>query len=358
LKLKDVKAKLMGKKKTQTKRKLLSSGSTLLNLACTNRVDGAFDAGKYYFFVGDSQSGKTFLCLGIFAEAANDSRWDDYRLIYDNVEDGALMDLRKFFGGKTAERLEAPMEDDEGNQAPSFTIEEFYYNVDDAFSNGPCIYILDSMDALTSNQEQDKFKETKKAHRAGKDTTGSFGDGKAKKNAANLRRLFKDMNKHGSILIIISQTRDNLKAMNPFDTKTRSGGRALKFYATLEMWTARKGKIKKTVKGKERVVGIQSKVQVKKNRETGNETAITVPILRSYGIDDISSCIDFLVSEKHWKKKGQTIDADELDFNGTKEKLIRYIEEEELVTDLRETVGYVWDEIEKASMADRKPKYD
>ena len=108
-------------------RDLLGSGSTLLNLACTNKPYGAFQKGKYYLFVGDSQSGKTFLALTCMAEASISKHFKDYRIIYDNVEDGALMDIRRFFGDAVAERLEAP-----SAAGCSKTVEEFYYNVDDA----------------------------------------------------------------------------------------------------------------------------------------------------------------------------------------------------------------------------------
>ena len=41
----------------------LSTGSTLLNLACTGKTHAGFLPGYYYFIVGDSVSGKSFLSL-------------------------------------------------------------------------------------------------------------------------------------------------------------------------------------------------------------------------------------------------------------------------------------------------------
>ena len=40
---------------------LLSSGNTLLNLACAGKVFGCFREGGFYLVVGDSSSGKTAL---------------------------------------------------------------------------------------------------------------------------------------------------------------------------------------------------------------------------------------------------------------------------------------------------------
>src|SRR2546423_5801296 len=76
----------------------LSSGSTLLNLACTDHPDLGFFKGAYYYLVGDSVSGKTWLSLSCFAEACCNDAFHDYRLIFDDVEGGALMDIRRYFG--------------------------------------------------------------------------------------------------------------------------------------------------------------------------------------------------------------------------------------------------------------------
>jgi hypothetical protein len=82
----------------------LSTGSTLLNLACSGKVSGGFIKGHYYHFVGDSSSGKTFLCLTCLAEAAINPHFDDYQLIHDDAENGSLFDFGKFFGPKMAGR--------------------------------------------------------------------------------------------------------------------------------------------------------------------------------------------------------------------------------------------------------------
>jgi len=339
----------------------LSTGSTLLNLACSGKAKGGFLKGNYYFFVGDSSSGKTFLSLTCLAEAAKNKDFEDYRFIYDNAEGGALMDIKRFFGGKVAEKMELPGVSSDGEPEASSTIEEFYYHVDDAIKEGtPFIYILDSMDSLSSKDEADKFDEHKDAHIKGKVAAGSYGDGKAKKNSANLRRLLAPLRKSGSILIIINQTRDNLGF--GFETKTRSGGRALKFYACLEMWSSIKGKITKTVKNKKRQMGVKALVQVKKNRITGREREVLIPIYHSFGIDDIGSCVDFLLDEGDWLQKGNTIKVPDEAFGeeikGTRESVISKIEENNWEKDLIAHVEDVWVAVEMALRIKRKPRYE
>ncbi|RLF30292.1 MAG: hypothetical protein DRN14_00100 [Thermoplasmata archaeon] len=349
-----------GKKAMEvSRRNLLSSGSTLLNLACSNNPFGAFLKGKYYFLVGDSTSGKTFLAMTCFAEALISSQFKNYRLIYDNVEDGCLLDLEKLFNAEVRDRVEPPEMGEDG-PVYSYLVEEFYYHVDDAIERAkkdgrPFVYVLDSMDSLTSESETDKFEQHKDAHRKGKDTPGSYGDGKAKRNSEGLRKVLKGLRDTGSILIIISQTRDNIGF--GFEKKTRSGGHALKFYATVEIWSSLAGAIKKTVKGRDRQIGIHVKLKVKKNRITGESHEVQTDIYPSYGIDDIGSCIDYLVAEKWWMKKKSLIEAPEFEVTLTRQKLIAHIEENGLSRKLQRVVGECWNDVREACDIHRQGRY-
>ncbi len=360
MKTKDIKKALLRKRKKEilTAKDFLSTGSTQLNLACTGFPERGFAKGRYYFIVGDSTSGKTWLTLTCLAEAAKNPYFKGYRFIYDNAEDGVLMDIEKFFGTKVAEKLEPPRIY-KGESVFSANIEDFYFNMDDAIKAGePFIYILDSMDSLSSEAEGIKFDSNKKASRAGRYSKGSYGDGKAKINSSMLRRVIgKSLKKSGSILIVINQTRAKMNAL-PFESpKTYSGGHALKFYACLQMISSVAGQITKTVKGKKRQIGVNCKIRVKKNRITGRDRTVIIPIYHSYGIDDVGSCIDFLLDEGHWKK-GKEIKAKGLDIKGSKRKLIRLIEKKGLQKDLHDIVGDVWNEIEDACILKREKRYE
>lgn len=338
---------------------LLSTGSTLLNIACSGNPRGAIPKGKYALLVGASAAGKTFQSMTLFAEACKNSGFDEYTFVYDNVEDGMLMDVAMLFGKETELRVKAPEYDNEGEPVYSSTIEEFYYHVDDFVKVGkPFIYVLDSMDGLSSEAEEEHFEKSKKASRKGKDGPGSYGDGKAKKNSSHLRKLMKGLRSTGSILVIICQERDVLNA-GPFqDNRTRSGGRALRFYATLEMWLSQAGQIKTSAKirGKKRLLGNKVLVKLKKNRVTGKLPHVMFPIYPTYGIDDIQSCIDYLIDEKHWKKKSQKIAAGEFGLVGRKQ-LIRECENGKMKL-LRKEVLECWRAVEEESkVLERKPRY-
>lgn len=333
----------------------LSTGSTLLNLACGNDAHVGLWPGKYYLVVGDATAGKTFLAMSILAEAVQNPDFDKYRLIYDNCEDGCLMDLDRLFGVGLRKRLEAPERASGSGRGYSSTIEEFYFALDTALTQGPTIYILDSMDALTSAQEIEHFAKLKKATKAATAAPGSFGMSKAKKNSEYLRRTLKPLRESGSILLILSQTRDDLGF--GFAKKTRAGGHSLRFYATVEIWASVVGTIKKSIRKKDRQIGVKVRWRVKKNRITGRLGEVDFELYPSYGIDDIGSCIDYLVDEGWWSMKGRTITAESMELSGTREKLISVIEDKGLEDGLHKEVGLCWAEIEDGGKLVRKGRY-
>lgn len=347
----------------------VSTGSTLLNLACTDTPHLGFVKGGYYYLVGDSTSGKTFLTLTCFAEACRNAAFKNYRLIFDDVEGGAMMDIEHYFGKEVGRRLEPPAVTKKGRPIHSDTVESFYYHITDLINEGsPFIYVLDSQDSLTSTASEEKFDSRKEASRKGEESAGSYGDGKAKFHSENLRHVLAGLRRTGSILIIIGQTRDNLGF--GFEKKTRAGGKALRFYANLEIWTSVFGKIKKLVRGKERTVGAKCIAEIKKNRVTGKvgkDRSVTIPIYYGLGIDDVGACVDFLIENKHWVKvkkpdgqesKKKVYDAAELLFQGSRNEIIQHIEEEDLEERVQKLTAKVWNQIEAECTTPRKKRYE
>ena len=141
----------------------VSTGSTVLNLALTGRTDCGFGKGKYYRFVGDSSSGKSFLALTCLAEASINPAFDGYDFYFDDSENGVGFDFAKFFGEKMAGRVKPPRGTIE-NPTYSATIEDFYDNVFRIHRQGrPFIYVEDSMDALESLVEEVKAEKQERA---------------------------------------------------------------------------------------------------------------------------------------------------------------------------------------------------
>lgn len=336
---------------------LLSSGYTPLDVACSGKVRGGFAKGLFIMIVGDSSSGKTFLSQTCLAEAANNPEFDDYDFYFDDIERGNLMNTRRFFGSKMADRL-MPPNGTKGEPVYSETVEDLYFTLDDKLNSGrPFIYVVDSMDGLIAKDDKKKFQKHKAAHRKGQEEPGSYGMSKAKANV-NLRMMMRRMEQSGSIVIIIFQTRDNVNAFGwGAPAKTRSGGTAPKFFAHLELWTSIVKKITKEVKGKKRHIGTVVQIDIQKNRLTGWEGKVQMPFLKTVGIDNVGGCIDYLVDEGHWKKSGKGVAAKEFGVTKDREALVHYVEENGLERKLGLLVKTVFNEIMSECTPERKRRY-
>ena len=97
---------------------------------------------------------------------------------------------------------------------------------------------------------------------------------------------------------------------------------------------------------------------MKKNRITGQQGEAEIDIYPSLGIDDLGSCVDYLVSEGWWAMKKQSIVAVEFELTATREKLIAHIEKNNLEKELQSITGKCWKEIQEACSFNRKKKYE
>lgn len=345
---------------TNDNRMFLSTGSTLLNLALSDRYDGGWMMGRFANLIGDSSSGKTFLALTSLAEACYDSRFDNYSIIFDDVEAANTFDIAGLFG-RLADRMEAPYYDEDDNPVYSNTIEEWYANVMRLIKSGkPFIYVLDSVDALTSNAELDRAEDYIDAQDKGKEVKGSYKMDKAKLLSEALRVITNELAKTNSLIIAISQTRDNVDAATSrFTPKVRAGGRALKFYATHEMWVSHLQNITNT--RYERKTGDRSKIKVSKNKVTGKVREVPITLYYSYGIDDIGENLTFLIETKKLPSvTAQTFDAKDIcGITGTKASIIAAVDKDrEAQKRLAMAAGKVWNEIEKAVQVTRPSRYE
>ncbi len=333
------------------------TGSALLNLALSDRADGGYLTGKIVNVIGDSSSGKTFLCLTTLAETAHTPAFDDYLLIYDDAEAASEFNIEKLFGSKTASRILPPSLDPE-EPGHSHTMLDFQSNIRRLLKGDkPFIYVQDSFDALTTDEELKHAADLQKAHDAGKEAKGTYGMEKAKQASILLRLIASEIKATQSLVIIISQTRDNIDPMS-FQKRTRAGGKALYFYCSYEMWLAVVQKLTTKINNKNRNIGVVSRIKVTKNKSNGKTRDIDLPLYYSYGVDDTGSCIDFLVGEDHWSKNSNGgIAATEMGVTCTRNKLIDMIEEKGWIDNLHEVTQSVWLEIEEKLKLDRKPKY-
>lgn len=343
----------------------LSSGVTLLNLAATNHPDCFVKKGTYCLLVGESSAGKSYLATQILAEAANNPAFDDYELILDDCENGNLFDIAELFGNKLDSRLRAPEYDSAGVPVNSASVEDFFGNVDNLITDKKkFIYVLDSMDSLTSSVSDKKFEENKEKRQADlakgrytSDLSVGYGDGKAKVISSDLRRVVRRLTDSDSILIIISQVRQNITGYGP--KYIRSGGMALTFYCGVEVTIMGGSEVKKTVSGKERVLGHKAKATITKNRNTGLKTTVEFPILLGAGISDVDSVIDWLAVEGEIIKPARSNglwEFPKFDIKLNRDQLAHALEDR--FDEVKELVAERWGSILQSVMTVRKRRYE
>ena len=341
--------------------KLIPTGVTLLNLACSGTARGGLGMGKINTIPGGSSSGKTFLGFNILAAIASDPKFDDYKIIYDDAEHALEINIPKLFGSKLANRIISPKTAKTGEAINSETIQEFKNNILTTLDKGnPFIWLLDSLDALASDQEiESEYKEALRAAKS-EEHVKALKDGyhleKAKIIGQVLRMISGDIKHTGSSINIIQQVRENINA-GPFAKKEKtSGGNGPFFYSTHCLWTS---KVKTHKDSKFNWdIGQKTKVSVVKNKLTGNKRAIEFDLFNDTGIDDVGANIDFLLQYDFWKKKGQTIDCPELQIEGTRSKVIEFIELNNLESELVAVTEHAWNQIEESLKSYRKKRFE
>lgn len=146
------------------------------------------------------------------------------------------------------------------------------------------------------------------------------------------------------------------------DPNTVSGGRALKFYSHCQIWTTVGKKIEKELKFGQKTrkyrMGSNCNVGTRKNRYSGKNRNVAIPITFDYGFDNIQANIDFLKEVNWWKMSGNTVNTNGfIDDNLQMKKLVQYIEDNDLEVDLSKVVQEAWDDVEERLTVERKSRY-
>jgi len=338
----------VSEKKLKPNEHFIGTGSTLLNLALSDRIDGGWVTGHMVHVIGDSNTGKSLEAMTVLAEAAHDPWFKEYLLEDNDREASREFDVVKLFGKKTWDRI---------TQAPDMeTVEDWLLHMHRLLDKEqPFVHILDSFDALTSKGELASVDAMKKGEKV-----GSMGMEKAKASSAAFRQITGRIASTKSLLMIVSQTRDSISpgTFAAAATNKFSGGNALKFYGHQRVFLA----VVQTIKSRNIPIGSIVRAKVDRTRVTGKKRIVEFPVYYDYGIDDIGSMIDFLTIKTKgddgiWHKSKNSIIAEDFGITCSREKLIQTVEEEGLEKKLKEITAEVWHDIEDSLKLGRKPKY-
>ena len=368
-------------------------------------------AGKFINIVGDKSAGKTFLS-NEFIAWAHYHFGDKFKWIYDDCESGYSFDTESMYGFEI-------MPQDESKRVHSENVEECFCNISkfahELGKNECGIYVVDSLDGLTSYEDDERAEERKKQFEEGKGAklkTGTYAMSKQKYLSKEFfPQLCDDIEKKNILVIIISQIRENIDPAS-FEKYSRSGGKAMDFYAHSVLWLAGAKKILR----KDTSVGNVVKAKTTKSKTPRPFRECFFNFIYDYGLDDIGTSIDYLFDLRTDKgelnKKAAAIkwdgdndfdkkslkefleendlyerfenskyygmdgsDADNMfafiqskkdykaKFNEkfgdtmTRDELITYIEENNLEDELRTRVDNKWEEFEDSIKSNRKKKY-
>lgn len=256
--------------------RFFSSGAVLLDLV----LGGGWARDRVINLVGDRSSGKTLLAIEACANFV--------RVPGASPADVAYREAEAAFDVEYAQTLGFPAGIEPFRELS--TVEQFHDDLlgwtESRPKARPSLYVLDSLDALSDDAEMKR-----------EIGDGSYGASKAKKLSEMFRRINAVVSDGHCTLMVISQIREKIGVMFG-ETKTRSGGKALDFFASQIVWLAETGKLKRTVRGVERVIGVTIEAKTKKNKVGLPFRNTGLQIVFGYGVDDEASMLDWLKKNK------------------------------------------------------------
>ncbi len=252
---------------------VLSVSTTSLSLDAAIGIGGV-PRGRVIEIYGPESSGKTTLALHIVSEAQKVGGVAAY------IDAEHAMDAE--YAGKLGVNIDDLLisQPDSGEQALEIT--EALVR-----SNGVDVIVIDSVAALVPRAELD----------------GEMGDSlpglQARLMSQALRKLTAVVSSSNTSLIFINQIREKIGVMFG-SPETTSGGRALKFYASLRLDIRRIG----AIKDGDRVVGNRTKVKVVKNKVAPPFRECEFDIMYGEGISREGDVLDLAVVHKVVEKAG------------------------------------------------------
>jgi len=275
---------------------------------------GGIPRGRVIEIFGPESSGKTTLALHIIAEAQK------------RGGAAAFVDAEHALDANYAKTLGVNIDDllisqpDTGEQALEIT--EVLVR-----SGAVDVVVIDSVAALVPRAEID----------------GEMGDSlpglQARLMSQALRKLTAAISKSRTSVVFINQLREKIGVMfgNP---ETTTGGRALKFYASVRLDIRRIS----TIKDGEEVVGSRVKVKVVKNKVAPPFREAEFDIVYGEGISRLGSLIDLGVAHKVVEKSGAWYAYGAERIGQGRENAKRFLQEnaamaDEIETKLRAALG-------------------
>ena len=306
----------------------ISTGSTILDLAVSNKPDGGLAAGRITEINGLEGSGKSL--IGAHALAATQKKGG--LAVYIDTESAVSSEFLQAIGIDTENMLYVHLETVE---EIFDTIETIVAKIRESDKDKLVTILVDSLAAASTKVEMD----------ADFDKDG-WATAKAIVISKAMRKITQLIARQRVCLIFTNQLRQKLGVMFG-DPWTTSGGKALPFHSSTRIRLKNVGQIKDT---KKNTIGIKIRAQVIKNRLGPPLRSADFSLYFDKGIDDFGSWLEVLKGHKLIKQAGAWYTLEDQD---GKEHKFQSKDFGSLMAD-EDTQKYIYDKICKASIL----KYD
>ncbi len=257
----------------------ISTGSSILDLAISNRKNGGLPVGRITELTGLEASGKSLLAAHVLANTQK----KDGLAVYIDTENAMNEEFARCIGIDVSKMLYVQLETVEDIFE---VIENIITKVRESNKDRLVTIVVDSVAAATTKVEQsDDF-----------DQTG-WATQKAIILSKAMRKITQMIGRQRVCLVFTNQLRVKLGAMFG-DPYTTSGGKAIGFHASCRLRLKAAGQIKTKIAGKDQVIGIKTKAQVVKNRMGPPLRTAEFNILFDSGIDDYGSWLQIMKDNK------------------------------------------------------------
>lgn len=249
----------------------VGTGSTILDLAISNRKNGGFPVGRVSEITGLEQSGKSLLA----AHALLNTQKKGGLAVYIDTENAISAEFLTAIGLNLKDMLYIPLDTMEDVfEAVEVIIEK----VRSSDKNKLVTIVIDSIAGASTKTEM----------AADFDKDG-YATAKALIISKAMRKITNLIGRERICLIITNQLRQKLNAPAFSDPWTSPGGKALPFHASVRIRLSSIGAIKVKVEGNEEIVGSRVKAKLVKNRCGPPLRECVYEVYFDSGIDDYSS---------------------------------------------------------------------
>ena len=253
----------------------ISTGSTMLDLAISNRPNGGLPVGRIIEITGLEASGKSLLA----AHALADTQKKGGLAVYIDTENAISREFLEAIGVNLKDMLYVPLE----------TIEDIFDAMDSivesvrkASRSRIVTIVVDSVAGASTKQEM----------AADYDKDG-WATSKAIILSKAMRKITNFVGRERICLIFTNQLRTRL-GVTFGDQWTTSGGKAIAFHSSVRLRLKSVGQIKLKVEGRDEILGITTRAQVVKNRMGPPLRSVDYDIYFDSGIDDYGSWLTMM----------------------------------------------------------------